>query len=405
MRWLFFEHVMTAVRSLRSTPARTMLTILGVAIGVTGITAILSLSSGLSSVIDSQVDDLGGNVAVVLPSQDRYQLESLTGHNFTTSTLSEDDYRDVADLPDVVAAAPIMTIRGTIKSKSATLAGSTIMATTPDFAKIADLKVNDGQFLDEMTNRETAVLGRQLAIDLFGTNLPIGWTFKVQGQTFTVIGVLEQQNRPVNFNNVDLDRAAIINLESGKSFHQGIAQLQQIDLQAKDASLLPTVAKAAEEVITRNHHGEKDFEIVYGNSVARPTNELFQTITTVLMAIAAISLVVGGVGIMNIMLVGVAERTHEIGLRKAVGASNFNIVSQFLTESLIISLLGSIAGYIAGYLTAFAIASFLPFWPAFTWQTAGAALGIALIIGLIFGFYPALRAARKNPIESLREIR
>src|SRR5690606_23297896 len=137
---------------------------------------------------------------------------------------------------------------------------------------------------------------------------------------------------------------------------------------------------------------------ISGDEIAQPTNQLFIAVAGVMTAIATISLLVGGIGIMNIMLVGVAERTREIGLRKAIGASNRNILAQFLTESLVVSLTGGVAGYGIGYVVAFAISRFLDFRPVFTWEIAGIAFGVSIIVGVLFGLYPAIRAARKDPI-------
>ena len=163
------------------------------------------------------------------------------------------------------------------------------------------------------------------------------------------------------------------------------------------------IATSVSSRLLQAHGGEKDFSIAVGQDIGKPTNQLFVALTQVMTAIAAISLFVGGIGIMNIMLVGVAERTREIGIRKAVGASNASIVSQFLIESLMMSLIGGLIGYFTGYVLAFIISTQLYFAPAFTWQVAAIALVMALCVGLIFGIFPALKAARKDTIESLRQ--
>ena len=225
----------------------------------------------------------------------------------------------------------------------------------------------------------------------------------MRGQQFTVIGVMKRSNNPINFNNVDLNRAVIVNFERGKLFHQGRSQIQQINLLAKDASNLAELTSQAKQKLLSQHLDEEDFSITTGDAITRPSNQLFNAITDVMTAIATISLFVGGIGIMNIMLVGVAERTREIGIRKAVGANQYNITAQFLMESLIISLLGGLFGYILGYVMAFSVSVFLYFTPAFTWQTAATAFAMATVVGVVFGSYPAIKAARKNTIVSLRQ--
>jgi putative ABC transport system permease protein len=405
-RPLIVEHIQNAYHSLKITKLRTVLTTAGVAIGVATITTVLSLGSGITQVIASQVTALGGNIAVVRPGAPTKGLEGFTNptteQTYTTSTLTEQDYENILDLKNVESAAPLMVINSSLKSSSNTVRNGTIVATTPDLADIAGLELRDGQFIDSVTNKNTAVVGTKLSIDLFGTDQPIGQTFISGGQQFTIIGVFKTMNNPINFNSVDFDHAAVLSLEGGKSFHQGIAQIQQIDIKTKSKKELPGVIKQTDASLTNSHLGEKDFSILSGDAIAQPANRFFAAITFTMTLIAGISLVVGGVGIMNIMLVSVAERTREIGLRKAVGASNGNIIVQFLVESLIISAFGGLLGYVGGYAVAFMVSTFLTFNPAFTWQVAAAAFGTSIIVGGIFGLYPALRAARKDPIESLR---
>ena len=409
MPLLFGNHIANAYESLRANRLRTFLTILGVTIGITSITVILSLSAGASKIIGDQVAEAGGAIAVVRPGADNHNVQIT---NFTTtlaglqatSSLTQQDVADIKGLENVTAAAPLMLIGGTVTAGSVTPDDAAIVATAPALADIAGLSMSSGQFIDSVTNKDTAVIGYQLAINLFGTDQAVGRTFRTHGMSFTVIGILNQTNAPVNYNNVDFDNAAIISLESGKAFNQGVAAIQQIDIKATSPDKLSGVMAAANAKLLMNHEGEQDFSILNGDALARPANEFFAAIAATLTTVAAISLLVGGVGIMNIMLVGVSERTREIGIRKSLGASNAHITWQFLIESLGMSLAGGMLGYLAGYLIAFAIArTFLTFDPAFTWLIAGSAFGVSLAVGVVFGLYPAARAARKDPIEALRQ--
>ncbi len=405
---LLFEHFGDAIRSLRATRARTLLTTLGIAIGVASITAILALSGGMMNVISRQVASLEGNIILVQPGSpsSNSQFDFTTPLNrqmFSTSTLSDHDVRMITKTEGVEEVAPIMTITGTIKANESTLEDSTIVATTPELASIADLGIRDGQFIDSVTNPNTAVIGSQTAFRLFGSEQAIGQTFTVRGQLFTVIGVLKRMNDPINFNAIDFDKAVIIGMEAGKSLHNNSGQIQQINVRAASPAAVDGVVKAIEKQLKERREGEQDFTLISGDAIARPTNQLFIAVAGVMTAIATISLVVGGIGIMNIMLVSVAERTREIGLRKAIGASNRNILDQFLTESLVVSFFGGVTGYGLGYLAAFAVSGFVSFTPAFTWQIAVIALGVSLVVGALFGLYPAIRAAKKDPIESLRQ--
>ncbi len=404
---MIYDHIENAYQTLRRNRARSVLTTLGITIGIASVTCILALSSGVSRMIGGQIADTNGQLIVVRPGVQTRDPNAITNpvaqQSFSTSTLTEADVDALSELSGVSLLAPVMTINGTLRSKSDTIYDNVVLATTPDFAKLANVQMRTGQFLDEATDNNTAVVGQQLAIDLFGTDLPIGQVFSMRGESFTVIGVMRADKNLINYNNVDLNHAVVVSFERGKLFHQGRAQIQQIDILAKDQADVQRVASEVKAKILQKHLGEQDFTVAVGSEITRPTNALFTALTQVLTAIAAISLLVGGIGVMNIMMVGVAERTREIGIRKAVGASNGTIVTQFLIESLMMSLVGGLLGYFLGYFAAFVISTFLYFAPAFTWFTAMAALLMAVLVGVIFGLYPALKAARKDTIESLRQ--
>lgn len=407
MSFLIIDHLSGAYQALRRNRMRAMLTVLGIAIGIASITCILAISGGVQCMVNGQVTALDGTLAVVRPgvqSRDPNAfVNPIAQQSFSTSTLTENDALSLAKIEGVVASVPLMTIDGSIKSQQATVKDNVVLATTPDFTKVSSLEMKSGQFLDEVTADNTAVLGEDLAVELFDTDRPLGQLFTMRGIEFTVIGVIKRTDNPINFNNVDLNHAAVVSFERGQLFHQGRAQIQQINLLVDDSKNLATVTQKASEQLAANHLGETDFTITSGEAITRPTNQLFKALTDVMTAIAAISLFVGGIGIMNIMLVGVAERTREIGIRKAVGASPGTIVWQFMVESLIMSLLGGIIGYGLGLTAAFLISIFLYFTPVVTWQTAAITLSLAVGVGVLFGIYPAVKAARKDTIESLRQ--
>ena len=404
---MLFDHIGNAYQTLRRNRARTILTTLGIAIGIASVTCILAISSGVSQMIGGQIEQFDGRLAVIRPGIQTRDPNALTNpiaqQSFSTSTLTEADVQAITGMANVDAVVPLMTIDGTLKFNDRSVKDNVVLATTPTFADLSGLKMKSGQFLGDETGNSTAVIGEQLATELFDTDQPIGQIFTMRGEKFTVIGVIKKSNNPINYNNVDLNHAVIVSFERGKLFHQGRSQIQQIDVLANTPNALTTVTRDARTKLLAQHLGEEDFTITTGTDITKASNQLFTAIAGVLTAIAAISLFVGGIGIMNIMLVGVAERTREIGIRKAVGASHHTIVTQFLIESLLMSLLGGVIGYLLGYLLAFIISVFLYFTPAFTWTTAVIALAMALVVGVFFGMYPALKASRKNTIESLRQ--
>lgn len=406
MRLLLADHYRTARQSLDRARLRTLLTVTGVAIGVASITAILALAGGVNKVIGKQVAELGGHVAVIRPASGKTTLADLSNptpmNAYSTSPLSERDIEAVSTLPDTKAVAPIMTLSGSVRTNDSNPDESIIVATTPDLPSISDLTIADGQFIDSVTRQNTVVIGAQLSVDLFGTEQSIGKNFLIRGQPYTIIGILKRQEKPINYNNIDFDHAAIIGFESGKLFNGGVAQIQQINVLARDGTDMNTFKQEIDRVLRLNHDNQPDADVFVGREITEPTSDLFKFISLVMTVIASISLLVGGIGIMNIMLVGVSERTREIGLRKAVGASNLTIVSQFMIEALIISALGGLLGFAGGYFIAFVVSLFIPYDPAFNWAIVGWAAALSIGVGVIFGLYPAVRAARKDPIESLR---
>jgi len=404
---MVIDHIENAYRNLRTNRGRSLLTTAGILIGVASVTCILALSDGVSSMINDQVGTLDGHLMVVRPglqnNDPNAYVNPIAQQSFSTSSLTEEDVATIAKLPGVAASVPLMTLTGTLTSAQKTVKNYPALATTPDFIKTADIKIQAGEFIGDVTSTTTAVVGTQLAIDLFNTDRPIGEQFTMRGVTFTVIGVIARESDPINFNNIDINNAVIFSLERGKLFHESRAQIQQIDVLATTNTNTSTLSKTVHETLLASHSGEEDFGVLTGNEINKPANELYVAIMQVMAAIAAISLIVGGIGIMNIMLVGVSEQTREIGIRKAVGASNGSIVIQFLIEALMMSLLGGLLGYFFGYVLAFVVSTFLYFVPVFTWQTAAAALGMSVFIGVLFGLYPAIKAARKDTIESLRQ--
>ena len=403
MTHMFIDHLDNAYQSIRSNRTRSLLTTLGIAIGIASVTCILAISNGVSHMIGAQVDGFNGNLIVVRPLVQTHDPNLYTSpvaqQSFNTSSLSEQDITSLRATTHISAVAPLTVLGGTLQSATGSVKQAVVLATTEEFAKTTQLDMKAGQFVTNEADSKMAVVGEQLAIDLFGTDKPIGQQFTISGQTYVVGGVIRSDSHPVNYNGVDLKNAAVIPFASGKQIRSN-AQIQQINVLLDTSSNGTNIVKTA---LQKNHHDEQDFTILAGSEIARPSSELFRSLADVMTVIAAISLFVGGIGVMNIMLVGVAERTREVGIRKAVGASNSTIVVQFLIESLMISLAGGMIGYLTGYVLAFGISTVLYFTPSLTWITLAAALGMAIVVGIGFGLYPAIKASRKDTIQSLRQ--
>ncbi|MEO5499152.1 MAG: FtsX-like permease family protein, partial [Candidatus Saccharimonadales bacterium] len=191
--------------------------------------------------------------------------------------------------------------------------------------------------------------------------------------------------------------------DDGKSFNQGIAQIQQLIIQVEDTSRIQSVTEKIDSTILKNHNGEQDFGVLAGNDIANYSSSFFSSLVLVTSIVSIITLIVSGIGVMNIMLVGVTERTREIGIRKALGATDRHIMGQFLIEALIICVSGGLIGIAVAYGLAFFIASQLAFQPSVSPVIIGTGFGLALAVGVVFGMYPALKAAKKDPISALRQ--
>ena len=400
-------NIENAIESLHANRLRTFLTMLGVMIGIASVVVIFSLSGGVGSMISNQIVAEGGALAVVRPKEltanDKNVITSLaTSKSFTQSSITNEDLGIISKIKEVSAVAPLANfsakVRGDGEEKYANL-----LATSPNLDQTVSLKVREGQFIADSANANTVVLGNQMAIDLFGTTQAVGKEIAMKGEKFIVIGVLAHQSSSINFSNVDFNNTAIIPYETAKRIIGDNLQIQQVNIHAKSINSLGAIQKQIESELLKKHNGERDFEVLTGKNISHPSDKFIELSTLILAIVASVSLVVGGIGIMNIMLVNVSERTREIGIRKALGANNRHILFQFLTESMIISLGGGLFGYLIGYAFSFGVSMFLPFSPIISWQIALLVCGLSTVVGVIFGLYPAFRAARKDPIVSLRQ--
>ena len=395
-------NIENALESLRANRLQTFLTMLGVMIGISSVVIIFSLSGGVSSMISNQIMSEGGALAVIRPKEltanNKNVITSLaTSRAFTQSSIKDEDLGLVSKAKDVSAVAPLANFSAKLKGDGEEKYAN-LLATSPNLDQTTSLKVREGQFIAESANANTVVIGDQMAIDLFGTTQALGKEISMKGEKFIVIGVLAHQSSPINFSNVDFNNTAIIPYVTAKRIIGENLQIQQVNIRVKSVNKLSQVQKEIENGILKNHNGEQDFEVLTGKNISHPSDKFIELSTLILAIVAS-----GGIGIMNIMLVNVSERTREIGIRKALGANNRHILFQFLTESMIISLSGGFFGYLIGYAFSFGVSIFLPFSPIISWQIAVLVCGVSVIVGVIFGLYPAFRAARKDPIVSLRQ--
>lgn len=410
MALLLKNHFKLARAAIKENRTRSFLTCLGIAIGVGSIILILSLTGSVSRLIQNEIGEIGADLLVVRPSSTKDSVTSIveeltSANSFQKSNLTTSDVKAISGIKNITAAAPIAISTNTVSSEKNTFTSVPVLGTNLDFIKIESLALRYGAFLSSSNHENSVVLGHSLSLALFNTiNNTVGKTVTIMGEKFMVVGVLDSIDKSINFDNVDFNNALIIDIDTLDKI-TGSTQIQQINVKAENTDSLEAISSEIKSTLTAHKLGDRNFTVAYGDDITHPASSLFVIVSGMLTMVAAISLVVGGIGVMNIMLVSVAERTHEIGVRKAVGASSRNILMQFLFEALILSIMGGIFGLVIGYTLAFLLSVITPFAPYISVEIISVSFLTTLVIGIIFGIYPAIKAASRNPIDSLKHYR
>jgi putative ABC transport system permease protein len=399
-----------ALRALKINKLRSALTMLGIVIGVGAVIAMVAVGSGAAARISEQIASVGSNLLMVLPGS-AMSGGMRMGHG-STMTLTEDDARAIAlEIPGVTNAGGVM------RGQAAIVFGNQnwttgIQGVTADYPEIRDWDVESGKFftqedVDGFT--KVAVLGRTVKESLFGDGEAVGEIIRIRKVPFTVVGVMSPKGQTTW--GQDQDDVVVIPLSTAKKRVLGVNQANSrfvgvIQVKVASAELLPDIEQQVNELLRQRHrlqpYQENDFQVRNLSDMFAAQEASGKTMTLLLAAIASVSLIVGGIGIMNIMLVSVTERTREIGLRMAVGAKSRDILGQFLIEAVTLALIGGILGILMGVGGSKLIAMFANWSTRITPSTIAMAFGSAAFIGVFFGYYPARKAAYMDPIEALR---
>lgn len=408
----FFYIFKIAFKNLLIHKLRAFLTILGVVIGITAIILIVGLGKGAQNLILGQLQNIGSKIIIVIPGR---EIKGLTDFaQSLTDSLKEKDLKLILkkeNVPDLKRAMPI--VFGAVKgSYENDFYSFSVFGATPLIKEIYDLKISEGAFFVEEDvdfKNQVIVLGYKIKKELFNNKNAVGEYIRIKNKNFKVIGVLEENGQNSFLN---MDEAAFVPYTSAQQYLFGIKHFNRIVLEAETEESVKRVVEDVKKVLRESHNItdplKDDFFVQTQNQAMQQMKNITNVLTFFLSAVAAISLIVGGIGIMNIMLVSVTERTKEIGLKKAIGATNFDILIQFLLEAIFLTLIGGIIGIILGifltYVISLIISKFLGInWPfIFPYFQAFLALIISIVLGLFFGLYPALKASLKNPIDALR---
>ena len=391
---MIYQSFKMAVKAIAGNKMRSFLTILGVVIGVVAIVVLVSIGQGANSSVVESIEGMGTNLITANINARRMNPIDL------------DSLNELAQNEAISYVAPIASVSGTVKAGTTTYDDGVVQGTTPGYESIRNWTVAEGRFLQQpdIDNRSfVAVIGSEAATEMYGTTHAVGETFSLNGYTITVVGVLEAVGSSASGSN---DNQILIpftlaqrlsNQTSISSFYVSAASSAQVaQAQAAGESSLE---QAFENYNTRSFGTQ--YSVFNQTEMLSTLSETTNTLTLMLGGIAAISLLVGGIGIMNIMLVSVSERTREIGIRKAIGAARGNILMQFLIESLVVSLMGGLLGLAISVVAVKALAPVLQMTLTIPVNVAWMAIGFSVFIGVVFGMYPANKASKLRPIQAL----
>jgi len=412
----FIESFIIAIRSLFANKLRSVLTMLGIIIGVGAVIAIMAGGRGMETYVTSTLEDLGTDVFYVQPTNPDAPGAAAMTPGYATPNLTLDDAEAIARIPSVLGVAPTNEnfVELTFGNENIT---SVIEGTTPEFQEVGNYEMDSGQFISErnVASRDNVVvLGSKTAEDLFGDEDPLGQKVKIKGKRFTVIGVLALKGGSMFGFSMDEMVIVPITTYQTRLFTQrtssGEDAVQSIGVLVSSPEAMDDVKSEIETTLRKRHRIDEDekddFTIISMEQMIGVFTDITGVVSIFLAAIASIGLLVASIGIMNIMLVSVTERTREIGIRKAVGAKRRDILLQFLLEAAALSLIGGGAGIVFGWTLAVAISSIaglagFPLQATLSPLHVIIAVGVSIFIGLASGMYPAMRASRLNPIDAL----
>lgn len=402
----FQDTLQETYTALSANKARSGLTILGIVIGIGSVIAMVSIGQGASGQITSSIEGLGSNLLTVSPGFSQQGSGFVSQGRGSAQTLKNDDIDAIRQIAGVAYVSPERQGRYQIVA-TGNNTNSTVIGVSPEYAMVRNISVADGSFITEASLRSlgrVAVLGPTVAQDLFGEgNDPVGKTIRVNRINFKVIGVLQAKGSAgLGFNP---DDTIYVPLTTMQKILSGGEYLSSIAISVETKDLMPQVQQEASIVLADKHRvdpASPDFSILSQADILGTLTQVTDTFTIFLAAVAGISLIVGGIGIMNMMLTTVTERTREIGLRKAIGAKSRHISRQFLTEAIMLTFIGGAVGVALGWIISILVSRFAGIATTVSMSSVLLAFGVSAAIGIIFGYYPARRAASLNPIEALR---
>jgi len=402
-----FDLIEETTSAISANKLRSGLTILGIIIGIGSVIAMISIGQGASGTIQSNIQAMGSNLITVMPGFQRTAGQMVMAGRGTAQTLTFEDSQAIEkEASYVQAVAPELSRRYQIVTKGANT-NTQVVGTTPSYLSVRNVEIEQGSFISgQNVNNlaKVAVLGSTVRDDLFGEGAnPVGETIRISGINFKVIGVTKSKGG-TGFGSQD--EMVFIPITTAQKFLAGSNYISTISVQAQNPQVMNQLKTEITSLLLQRHNISDpqlaDFSVLSQEDILGAATSITNTMTVLLAAIAGISLVVGGIGIMNMMMTTVTERTREIGLKKAIGAKRSDINIQFLTEAVTLTFIGGFLGIILGWILAFGISTFGGITTKVSPFSIILAFSVSAIIGIGFGFWPAQKAAKLNPIEALR---
>ncbi|EOR23911.1 ABC transporter permease [Cytobacillus oceanisediminis] len=386
------QAIKIAFKNITMNKLRAVLTMLGIIIGVAAVIALTSLGMGASNSVSDEIAGLGTTTVSV----------NLSGNSSEEEVVDYDELMAFAEYDEVKAVSPTVTTSSTLKNGTTSSSGVTVTGVTTSYEEVQDITLQSGRnVMDiDLDNRnKVVVLGYNVATELFGFTTPVDKTVQIDGTTFKVIGVLAEKGEELTGS---VDDSVLIPFTTAQRFIGQTYVTSATVLMTDEDSVEMGMAKMKQKLYNQFDGDETSYSVRNQSSVTEALDSVSNTMTLLLAGIASISLIVGGIGIMNIMLVSVTERTREIGIRKAIGARKKDIMLQFLIEAIVLSALGGILGAAIGIGSAEILSTTLDMTSQITWWVVGGSVSFSVLIGIIFGIFPANKASNLSPLEALR---
>lgn len=397
----------SALATIRNSKLRNFWTTLGVIIGVTSFILVVGISEGIKLQIANQINLYGKDIITIRPSSVQVSgssldsLSLLAGINVSGS-LSENDVHIIQRSKDVSQVVPESAMTADVIGTAKSYKSGLVVGTTNNFLSFFNQSLSYGSFLSSNISSNQVVVGSLAASELFNEDVPLGQTVMINNQPFIVEGILNPFPSTPLSSGSEFNRALFINYNQAESMTNNTITTYQILAKPTKPNLLNQTKNSIYSNLLQSHNGQNNFEVLDQNQSSNSSSSILKLISKLIIGVSVISLVVGGIGIMNVMLVSVTERYHEIGIRKALGATNRQVLNQFLIESTTLSTIGGLIGVIFAYFVDLIMRMFTNIEPSITWQIVLLALLASILDGIIFGSLPALKAAKKAPIDALR---